>query len=997
MTLVTFYLSPAGHRAAPDTIMNAPRIVRPLVLLLWAASAPSLEAQEPRLNPALDTSTVTERILPRPVISAMPADSAGELQYLLPGITMEQGGISIRGSEPGATARRVDGFDVTTGSRRPGVVVPIQLVREIRLRSGPEDATSGATGSARIDTRLSGDEPGTARARFATDRFSGDRSLGINRLEGTLTRRLREGSMFLAGAVTGQSSIELGMGARDILGFRTAGIDTTVSFLDPGAGTARVVDVPAFAVSRGDCAVLDDLGPSSLAENYDTDCTGDRTPGTGGTSLQFAAGADFPMGQSTKVSLLTLRSRESQRLPRMQDALIPSNTFAGEHRSRLYGVRFESPFGRGKGSGTLSVALSRQSNETNVGPLTPDSELDSRDPALGILFSGLDFRWDLESFPLDEALAEAFRTNDLTVSTSPYDVLNPDQYNLVNEFRDGPYALHTAPESGGPLGALLNSRETRTAAEVSATWLASRNARLRVGGDYTWYGLTHYQHNLTSNAGADLYLASPNRMALYAEERFGYDRVRVDLGLRYDRFSSGAVRPYVLDTLATIPGSGGGSNPAYGTYSYFPRWVSYSDADGMATINGQPMPLVEGREDASHGAWSPRASIRMVARPGTIVRAAASRSAVLPELHAVFTGVNTDLARTFSGATWGGDLGFTRGWSLELGARQTLGAHGWLDGVAFSRTLSNVPLPVVQQLADPNRLGAPTGIRVWENSLGRSARGIEGAFGWHRGTVDLSLGLTLQRVRHRFTSEGPIASESVNPAIWERPRVLSALLAYDSRGEDPGPREAGARVGLGLRWGSGLPYTRCLRGHRDDELARSGEACLHVTSEDVLAFRLPAFLQLDLRASTDLSAGPGGVTLFAEARNLLNRRNTVGVYAVTGETSNEIARLLVTSDDLDSYANEAQANGVLQPDGDIDLRFAGAGASGCESWTGTNMDAAAPSCVALVRAEQRWGNGDGLFARPEQQAAADARFDERFQAGFFGAPRRVRVGLEVSF
>lgn len=978
--------------------MNPSRTAGLAVLLFAASASAPLQAQEPRRNPALDTSTVTERVLPGPVVGSMPADSAGELHYLLPGVSMEQGGASIRGSEPGATARRVNGFDVTTGSRRPGVVVPIQILHEIRLRSGPEDATRGATGSARFETRLSGDEPGTARARFATDRFSGDRSLGINRLEGTLTRRLREGSAFLAGAVTGRSSVDLGMNARDIPGFQHVGIDTTVSFFDPDIGATRTVDVPAFAVSRGDCDALEELAPSRMADNYGTDCTGDRTPGTGGTSLQFAAGAEFPMGQSSKVSLLTLRSRESQRLPRTQDALIPSNVFAEEHRSRLYGVRFESPFGRGKGSGTLTVALSRQSNETNIGPLTPDGELDSRDPALGILFSGLDFRWDLESFPVDEALVEAYRTHDLSVSTSPYDVLNPDQYNLVDQFLDGPYAVHGSPESGGPLGTLFNSRETRTTADVSGTWLASRHARLIVGGDYTWYGLTHYKHTLTSNAFADLYLASPDRMALYAEERFGYDKVRVDLGLRYDRFSSRAVRPFVLDTLAAIPGSGGMPNPAYGTYAFFPRWYSYTDADGMATINGQPMPLVEAREDPSHGAWSPRASIRLVASRGTVVRAGASRIAVMPELHGVFTGVNTDLSSTNSGASWGGDLGFVRGWSLEVGARQALGKHGWLDGVVFSRTLSNAPLPVFRQLADPIRLGAPVAIRVWENALGRSARGIEGAFGWHRGTVDLSLGLTLQRVEHRFGDDGVSLLPSTAPSAWERPRMLSALLAYDSRGDDPGPREAGARVGLGLRWGSGLPYTRCSGPEVDDQIARSGEPCFYGGNpENFLAVRLPAFLHLDLRASTDLSAGPGGVTLFAEARNLLNRRNTVSVYAVNGETSNETARLLVTTEDLDRYANEAQANSVLQPDGNIDLRFAGAGASACESWTASNGDAAAPSCVALVRAEQRWGNGDGLFATSEQQAAADARFNERFQTGFFDAPRRVRVGLEVNF
>lgn len=967
--------------------------LRPAALAFVLCAAPALlHAQEPRLNPALDTSTVTERVLTERVTGAMPADSTGELLYLFPGAAFNDGGTSSRGSEPGTISRRINGFDVSTGSRRPGVVVPMQLVRQLRLRTGPEDATSGATGSSRLDIHLDGDEPGTARARFATDRFFGARSLGINRLEGTLTRELDRGSAFIAGTVSGRSSVELGTDAREIPGFRTAGIDTTVTFFDGDLGGQRTVDVPAFAVSRGDCDVLEGITDARMADNYGADCTGDRTPGTGGTSMQFAAGADFPMGQSTRVSVLTLRSRESRRLPRPQDALIPSNVFGREDRSRLYGIHFDSPFGRGQGSGTLSVSISRQSNETSIGPLTAESELDTRDPSLGTMFSGLDFRWDLESFPVDEELVEAFRNNDLSISTSPYDVLNPDQYNLVNRYLDGPYASSTVPESGGPLGTLFNTRETRTLAEASARWLVSRNARLKVGGDYTWYGLTHYDHILTSNAFADIYLESPRRLGVYAEERFGYDKVRVDLGLRYDRFSSGAVRPFVLDTLAVIPGSGGQANPAYGTYSFFPRFRSYSDADGMATINGQSLPLVEGRQDPAHGAWSPRGSVRFATRPGTAVRAAVSRVALLPDLHAVYTGINTDLSGTSLGDTWGGDLGFLRGWSIELGARQALGQHGWFDGVVFSRTLDNVPAPVLQDLPDPVRLNSPVAIRTWENSLKRSARGVEAAFGWQRGTVDLQLGLTIQRVRQ--ASGG---SEVYLPALWERPRMLSALLAYDSRGDDPGPREAGARIGLGIRWGSGLPYSRCSGGSADDQLTLSGESCFSVASDDVLAFRLPAFMQLDLRASTDLSAGPGGVTLFAEARNLLNRRNTVAVYAVTGETTNDLARQLVTTDYLDHYANQASANSVRQPDGGIDLRFGDAGASGCGGWTAPNGNAAAPSCVALVRAEQRWGNGDGVFELNEQQAAASAQFNENFQTGFFGAPRRMRIGLEMRF
>jgi hypothetical protein len=57
-----------------------------------------------------------------------------------------------------------------------------------------------------------------------------------------------------------------------------------------------------------------------------------------------------------------------------------------------------------------------------------------------------------------------------------------------------------------------------------------------------------------------------------------------------------------------------------------------------------------------------------------------------------------------------------------------------------------------------------------------------------------------------------------------------------------------------------------------------------------------------------------------------------------------------------------------------------------------------PSCVYLIRAEQRFGNGDGLYTVEEQNRAFSAYYNSFRNRNFFtDQPRRVRLGLEVNF
>jgi hypothetical protein len=57
-----------------------------------------------------------------------------------------------------------------------------------------------------------------------------------------------------------------------------------------------------------------------------------------------------------------------------------------------------------------------------------------------------------------------------------------------------------------------------------------------------------------------------------------------------------------------------------------------------------------------------------------------------------------------------------------------------------------------------------------------------------------------------------------------------------------------------------------------------------------------------------------------------------------------------------------------------------------------------PNCVYLIRAEERFGDGDHRFDLAEQRRASLAFYQsDRGIQNFSGEPRRLRLGMELSF
>jgi hypothetical protein len=184
----------------------------------------------------------------------------------------------------------------------------------------------------------------------------------------------------------------------------------------------------------------------------------------------------------------------------------------------------------------------------------------------------------------------------------------------------------------------------------------------------------------------------------------------------------------------------------------------------------------------------------------------------------------------------------------------------------------------------------------------------------------------------------------------------------------------------------------------------SGDAgrnnCNRQFPEPLNSSRLPDFKNLDIRLTKAFSIRGLDITGYFESRNLLNFKNVVQVFATTNDFANAREEDQNFKADSADFRKEAVASQALRGDGSIDLSFGGASdpRTGCGAWRKQDGTAGAPNCVALIRAEERYGNGDHIFDLTEQRAASDALYNEvRGIHNFTASPRRFRLGFELNF
>jgi hypothetical protein len=166
--------------------------------------------------------------------------------------------------------------------------------------------------------------------------------------------------------------------------------------------------------------------------------------------------------------------------------------------------------------------------------------------------------------------------------------------------------------------------------------------------------------------------------------------------------------------------------------------------------------------------------------------------------------------------------------------------------------------------------------------------------------------------------------------------------------------------------------------------------------------RLPTFKNVDMRFVKGFGLGRSQLNVYLDARNIFNFTNTLVQFVTTGDVVNEVDRdLNATRPNLDRFAQEGDANDALLDDGSLDLTFGDAQdrIQACGSWLDQGSNSAPLNCAYMVRDEERWGNGDGIFSVEEQTRVSDALYyaNGRGENFFYGQGARFRLGVEFNF
>ena len=994
--------------------------------------------------------TQTQPLVPRDEVTSkqridgvftenLPIDRLNSVLILQPGVVAANSSgsqISIRGGRTEEAVTYIDGVPVSPGyrgdSRRGSAGTQIAIgknsLEEASVTTGSSSAEFGnaQSGVISLATRTGGDRFSGALNYETDEPFGVSNSIGFNRILASLGGPIAKNfTFYVSGTLEGQQSVESGFDSDKSPLFLQAGIDTTVAvptaLNDPSADTSYV-DVYNYAISRGDCDTFQGSTNADIANNYGVDCQGIRVPWSGRSTYQLTGKLNYTYGTGSRISLTALRSQFQGRTFTENDLggstltygqlYAPQNLRGFRNWSNVVTLNWTQNLTRSTERAlALEVYGSYQTDRTLQGTLTNESELSSRNPFGGFMISPLDFLFNFDNFPLDDELLQNYRRNTANSRRSPYNLENTAQYALTDEWRNNAYGLYNLdefapvlfPEGGGPAGSsrtaqtLVMYRENRYIGKANLDWQFDRYNRLKLGGEFTRYSLDSYSHQLDSQAFSDFYKEKPIRWNAFLEDRLDLGDVVVVGGLRYDRYDTRARRWADFPAIST--------NPLYDP----------TNPDAFFT-NDSLFP-----KDQAHDYLSPHIQVSFPVTDRTNFRFSYAHQVQAPDFGVVLQGINTDISTTNTNNFYGSDLDFGKTITFEFGIRHAFSDDMVLDVAAYNKdNLSNAAGRLVSRF-DPQG-GTDQNIRIITNADFGNTRGVDvrldRRFGnFFNGTLSYTYQQSKNtgsdpdtyldfgsRVLNQVSGGNQPPPQAILPTDFNRPHNLALAGAVNfpndwRRGSALGSVLENVGLFATFRYTSGTPYTPCLPGVGDEDVI-SGANCNNIFPEPLNSSRLPAFKNLDVRLTKGFSLRGMDITGYLEARNLLNFKNIVQVFTTTNDVTNAREEEANFAADSADYANEAGRGGFLLDNGSIDLTFNGATdpRAGCSAWVKQDGDPGAPNCVALIRTEERFGNGDHVFDLAEQRAASDALYNTvRGIQNFTSSPRRFRLGVELNF
>jgi hypothetical protein len=989
-------------------------------------------------NPLVPRDQVsTKSIVRGQVVDVLPVDNVSKVVVLQPGAyeincddSNELDGdfdgrcVSIRGGRPNEEALYVDGVLVRsfgTGAAQ-NLTVPTNALEQVDVTVGGFAAEFGEAQSGVISyvTRTGGTRfSGSLQA--STDRLGPESwTTNFNRLEANLGGPIAGPfSFFLAGSATGRSFFDNAGGP----GYWVwDGIDTcpdSPQFDDLcTAGSPAVFSLPRGSAASGGGAV-DSVAVSAPAF---TRWDGRIQPHGWSDNYLFTGNVNWQLPRGSRVTFGYTRNRfQDYRRTGGLTSLYRADNMDGRVDTRdafqlgSFLTLLQSP----SQQLALDLKVSYQADRMTEGIVDPEWYLDHAYPALGFTWDDVRFHVDPNTVRMGLRLFEpgplelqAGRSGTVFEdSTAVYPgrvedlIARQTVTGLADNLRANPYGWYSGYPISGPANAGLQVRnEDRWQVRASLDWQIGRFNRLKLGGEYFDVDLTRSDMWLYLGI-PNINLAAPRRFGAFVQNRLDVGDLVLEVGLRFDQLDPNVDYP-------RVPGFVGGDVPDSMQAGYIrwdsnrQEWVPKFDepCGGVTEKNPTGTCISNWLPAATKTAWSPRLGASFPVTPTSTFRLSYGSFVQTPAFYGGGAMITDPLAASQAGL-WdaGRDVEMPETRTFEFGYRQLIGTDLVFDISAFNRkqqrSLTFRSLPY----EDPRNPGFIIYQDVLTNLDFTESTGFEVKLDKALSNVFVgSLSYTFLDARGTgwdpFTYLDLTGNANSNLAFLtgrpvDPPEVLLPLesarkhnLAFTGSLQLPPDYMEGTLAGLLLNDLGVFPILYARSGQRYTAMATEGSARLAPPSggtepsTSFAAVELPWQLEFDIRVSKGFSLGRNlNLTAFFDWRNPFDIARTDFVFAETGEVENERAREL--------WVSEALTDPRL--DGDPEIRDFDIAAESPENDFNKYM---------LMRAEQRFGNGDGMYTVEEQTAAFSQEYDW-FRGEYRLAPsnQSLRLGLRLAF
>ena len=844
--------------------------------------------------------TVSKAIVTGDVVNELPIDNVRSVITLQPGVveTNDVRGQVIRGGRPGEASVYVDGVLVrnfNTGSQSV-LNVGTNAVEEANLLLGGYGAEFGSAQSGIINyVTRQGPSRYTGALGFGTDAFMPkDMSWGHSRLEASLGGPL----------VSNKLGFHLALTA-------TGMEDATPNFLEDidaadSIPVQRVFFRPVRQVQYTDAngqPLVDSQGnPITYTEFEEITDLGKRQPYSNGDIYTASGTLHWSLGPATRFTFGALQSR-NQGLGVVLTANQPAAGFSNAWQSRPKGMpafAFTSYLLRGgleqilyqtaesQASVRLNVAYGQDKQQAGQRADTLSLEPESPD-FLGFKFSKYDFlfedRMTYEKYAARlDSINAGLATQPLTlVETVGLSTAEGTPFFDIDQGADNPYGI-LGYVNGQGLSGYGEAVEKTLTFDLDLDWQANRVHRLGAGFELYKKEVTNLAFNAASPVVStffhNVYRVKPTIAAVWVKDRMDVGEMVLDLGLRYDYFDTDAKYPELPGLV--LP------------------FVPDNTPEGLALCSAAPTTpggtcLPRFMEQEAISTLSPRLGVAFPVTEATNFRLSYGHFFQIPQFNQLFSNINTDLSKSNTNSPFGRPIDAMKAVQFEAGISHLFNSETILDVTAYNKDkladasfrISLINWPSSRQGPQDARLltgldfGNTKGLDI--RLTRRMGEGFTTIVGYSylnaRGTG--ADPLSYINSFGRFTD--PVTGAPLTPAQalqfqdFDQRHKFSLAMTANWGADDDNALLRNTNISVTSLAGSGFPFTR---SSTPSALGRGATGARF--TELINASRMPWTFNADARITRGVRLGAMNLSLFADARNLLNTRNQVDVYGFTG-------------------------------------------------------------------------------------------------------------------